>query len=84
MIFIFIGSALQALRGETWAMLLLIAQFVFYGAAWAGLQQHQPHRRSSKLVGVAAHFVSMNLALLLGFFRWINGSQQAAWNRTQR
>lgn len=84
MIFILVGSALQSLRGEAWAMLLIIAQFIFYGAAWAGLQQQQSHRRSSKLAGVAFHFVSMNLALLLGFFRWINGSQQAAWNRTQR
>lgn len=84
MTFILIGSVLQAFGGETWARLLLAAQFVFYGAAWAGLQQQQPHGRGGKLVGVAAHFVSMNLALLLGFFRWINGSQQAVWNRTQR
>ncbi len=84
MIFILTGSALLALQGKSWGMLLIAAQMIFYGAAWAGSNQHQSHGLGGRLAGVAAHFVSMNLALLLGFFRWIKGSQQAAWNRTQR
>ncbi len=84
MIFILIGSVLQALKGEIWAVILLAAQLVFYGAALAGWQQQHSSRRGGRLMGAATHFVSMNLALLLGFYRWIKGSQQAAWNRTQR
>jgi len=30
------------------------------------------------------YFVTINLALMLGFFRFITGTQQAAWERTAR
>lgn len=84
MIFILAGSGIQAMRGHPAGIPLLFAQAVFYGAACAGTKQRQSRGLSGKLAAVATHFVSMNLALLLGFFRWIKGSQQAAWNRTQR
>jgi hypothetical protein len=29
-------------------------------------------------------FTGMNAALLVGFWRWLRGSQQAAWKRTMR
>ena len=30
------------------------------------------------------HFTAMNLALLLGYFRYRRGIKSAAWERTQR
>jgi hypothetical protein len=29
-------------------------------------------------------FTGMNVALLVGFWRWLRGSQQGAWRRTVR
>ena len=29
-------------------------------------------------------FTGMNAALLVGFWRWLRGNQQAAWKRTLR
>jgi cellulose synthase/poly-beta-1,6-N-acetylglucosamine synthase-like glycosyltransferase len=37
-----------------------------------------------KPLRLAPMFTSMNLALLVGFFRWITGRQNAAWTRTAR
>jgi cellulose synthase/poly-beta-1,6-N-acetylglucosamine synthase-like glycosyltransferase len=39
---------------------------------------------SSIIFKVPHYFVSMNLAILVGFFRYLRGSQRAAWERTQR
>ena len=36
------------------------------------------------LFSIPYYFVSMNLALMLGFFRFLAGSQSAAWQRTGR
>src|SRR5207253_9415207 len=44
-------------------------------------------RARSKLLRVArltTMFTSMNVALLVGFWRWCKGSQKAAWKRTLR
>ena len=38
----------------------------------------------SKLFRLAYMFVAMNAALLVGFARWMAGSQGGTWNRTQR
>jgi cellulose synthase/poly-beta-1,6-N-acetylglucosamine synthase-like glycosyltransferase len=37
-----------------------------------------------KMMRLAAMFGTMNAALLVGFFRWLTGRQQAAWERTAR
>ena len=37
-----------------------------------------------KLMRLANLFVNMNVALLVGFFRFVSGSQSGAWSRTQR
>jgi cellulose synthase/poly-beta-1,6-N-acetylglucosamine synthase-like glycosyltransferase len=60
---------------------LLALQLVFYALAIVGAL-----RRGRKIVWFSAphYFVTINLALLLGFFRFITGTQQAAWKRTAR
>jgi len=60
---------------------LLALQVVFYGLALLGV-----FVRGRKLVWFSApcYFVTINLALLFGFFRFVTGTQQAAWKRTAR
>jgi len=84
MIFIAAGTLLWLLAGSPSALPLLFGQAVFYAAAWAGWRGHSISGPVRKITGTAHHFTAMNIALLLGFFRWLKGSQKAAWNRTQR
>jgi hypothetical protein len=60
---------------------LLAGQLAFYSLAVVGAL-----RSGRKIVLFSAphYFVTINLALLLGFFRFITGTQQAAWKRTAR
>jgi cellulose synthase/poly-beta-1,6-N-acetylglucosamine synthase-like glycosyltransferase len=62
--------------------LLLAGQLAFYGLALAGrLGARGPLRR---LASAAYYFVSMNAALAVGFWRFVRGTQGAAWQRTDR
>jgi hypothetical protein len=40
--------------------------------------------RVLKPLRLTTMFTSMNAALLVGFWRWLWGSQKAAWSRTAR
>jgi len=40
--------------------------------------------RYVKLFSLSYYFVSMNIALLIGFFKYITASQKVAWERTER
>ena len=62
-------------------LVLLALQLAFYTLAIVGAL-----RRGRKVILFSAphYFVTINLALLLGFFRFITGTQQAAWKRTAR
>ena len=84
MIFIAAGTLLWLLVGSPMALPLLCGQAIFYAAAWAGWRWPTISGPVRKITGTAHHFTAMNIALLLGFFRWLKGSQNAAWNRTQR
>jgi hypothetical protein len=62
--------------------LLLGAQLGFYALALRG----RP-RGGGRVHGAAVairHFMVMNAALALGFWRFLRGSQRAAWDRTER
>ncbi len=62
---------------------LFAAQLGFY--ALAALGPVLPARpRVLKYLRLPAMFVSMNLALFLGFFRWLFGSRTGTWARTER
>jgi cellulose synthase/poly-beta-1,6-N-acetylglucosamine synthase-like glycosyltransferase len=56
---------------------LLGAQLAGYGLAAAG-------RRAGAMGRGARHFLWMNLALAAGFWRFVRGTQNAAWRRTER
>jgi cellulose synthase/poly-beta-1,6-N-acetylglucosamine synthase-like glycosyltransferase len=60
---------------------LLALQLVFYGLAIFGALLR---KQKILLFSAPYYFVAINLALLFGFFRFITGTQQAAWKRTAR
>jgi len=63
--------------------LLLAGQSACYLLASLGLLGTSP-RSLRRLVDPLAHFVEMNAALLVGFYRWARGSQGQTWTRTER
>lgn len=63
--------------------MFLLGQLGFY--ALAALMAFLPARsKPMKLLRLTTMFTSMNLALVVGFFRWIKKSQKATWKRTDR
>jgi cellulose synthase/poly-beta-1,6-N-acetylglucosamine synthase-like glycosyltransferase len=60
---------------------MIILQLIFYALALLGALV-----RGRKMILFSAphYFVTINLALLLGFFRFVTGTQRAAWTRTAR
>ncbi len=67
-----------AAAGGAWGVrAVLAAQVAFYALAAAGGGAGGPGR-------AARHFVEMNAALAVGFWRFLRGTQRAAWRRTAR
>ncbi|MFL5405245.1 MAG: glycosyltransferase family 2 protein [Myxococcales bacterium] len=62
---------------------VLFAQCGAYLLAALGLLGLSP-RKLGKLPDAAAHFVEMNAALLVGFWRFSRGQQGQTWTRTER
>ena len=61
----------------------LAAQITFYAAAQ--IPEHLPTRlKFLKPLRLATLFTNMNLALLVGFCRWLRGAQKGTWERTAR
>lgn len=63
--------------------LLLAAQIAFYALAtlaalFPGL------KKKSRLIKLGSYFVFMNVSVILGFFRFLRGSQTAAWEKARR
>jgi biofilm PGA synthesis N-glycosyltransferase PgaC len=69
-----------ALRSRPLFAEMLAAQLTFYTLALVGVLR----ARTSPLFSVPHYFVSINLALLFGFYRFITRTQQTAWKRTVR
>ena len=62
---------------------LFMAQCGFYAASWAAI--FLPWKsRFVKPLRLASMFTAMNVALLVGMWRWLRGSQKGTWNRTSR
>ncbi len=72
-----------ALLGTTLYNVLFALQVFFYGVA---LVSWQLDRRGVQLplLIYPYYFVTVNFALLLGFFKFLTGSQKPAWARTER
>jgi cellulose synthase/poly-beta-1,6-N-acetylglucosamine synthase-like glycosyltransferase len=61
----------------------LAGQILFYAMAYAG-KASWFSGKLRKAASVAYYFVVMNLALAVGFWRFVRNSQRAAWERTAR
>jgi cellulose synthase/poly-beta-1,6-N-acetylglucosamine synthase-like glycosyltransferase len=70
------------LVGERFYFMMFIAQIGFYAVALIG--RASSAATNIKVFGFCYYFVSMNIALLVGFFRFLTGTQAVTWNRTER
>lgn len=71
------------LVGEKLYLALFLMQIIFYllallGRILSGIHVHV------KVLGFPYYFVSMNIALLVGFFKFLTGTQSVKWERTSR
>jgi cellulose synthase/poly-beta-1,6-N-acetylglucosamine synthase-like glycosyltransferase len=71
------------LLGQPFYRFTLAAQLAFYALAWLGSLSVGPSMLR-RIAGVAYYFVTMNLAIVVGFWRFLRNSQAAAWERTAR
>lgn len=62
---------------------LLIPHLSFYGLAFIGHLVGRTNR-SHRILSLPYYFVSMNLALLLGYVRFLCGTQKVTWNQVNR
>lgn len=58
---------------------LFWGQLIFYGMALLGGGLEQ-----KGILAIPHYFVTLNLALMMGFFKYLFGSQPVAWQRTER
>ena len=72
-----------ALAGDPLFRALLAAQAVFYGVSAVVAVVPVPVRVLRPLL-LTAMFTGMNLALLVGFWRWARGVRGGTWVRTVR
>lgn len=62
---------------------LFVLQSTFYMSAFIG-QMLSWSGINMRFFNLCYYFVSMNLALFLGFLRYVSGRQKVAWQRTER
>ena len=74
---------LTLLRTSGFYRLSFLLQVAFYGLAALGHLGTVP-AFARRFVNVPYYFVSMNAALVVGFWRFLRNSQRAAWERTAR
>lgn len=79
------NGALAAAPGAWGYRAALLGQALFYGLALAGRRGGSGLRGSARrLASLAHYFVAMNAALAVGLWRFLRGTQRAAWQRTER
>ncbi|MBF5043998.1 glycosyltransferase family 2 protein [Aggregicoccus sp. 17bor-14] len=80
------GLALLAnlfLLQSTFYRLAFFGQVMFYALAYLG-KTGALTGTGRRVASVAYYFVTMNLAIAVGFWRFLRNSQRAAWDRTAR
>lgn len=63
--------------------LTMAGQLMFYAMAYAG-KAAWFNGKLRRAASVAYYFVTMNLAIVVGFWRFLRNTQRAAWDRTAR
>ena len=61
-----------------------LGQIAFYSLAFWGIKKQKQDIHINTLASLIAFFVSMNVALMRGFFRYFNSNVQGSWQRTSR
>lgn len=61
----------------------VVMQVVFYGLC-AAVAVLPAGNRAGRVLRIFPLFAGMNLALLMGFWRWAKGNETGLWNRTPR
>lgn len=62
---------------------LLLVHLALYGLGLTGLALNR-QGRGGGLVSALGHFLYMNAAVSVGFFKWLGGIQGSTWNPTRR
>jgi poly-beta-1,6-N-acetyl-D-glucosamine synthase len=84
LILVLLSNAMIVLTdGNTLFRITLAFQLAFYVLAALSGQPRMP-AKLSKLCKLAYYFTFMNVSVILGFFRWLKGSQSAAWEKARR
>jgi poly-beta-1,6-N-acetyl-D-glucosamine synthase len=84
LILAFISNGMLLLRSTSLLFAgLFIIQSAFYGAALLGRLSPSLQKRF-KLLKLCNYFVFMNVAVILGFFRFLRGRQAATWEKARR
>jgi cellulose synthase/poly-beta-1,6-N-acetylglucosamine synthase-like glycosyltransferase len=76
-----LSAALAVRHGGGWVFAVAL-QLAFYALALAGRMGARGRLR--RAASIAWYFVSMNAALAVGLWRFVRGTQRAAWERTRR
>jgi cellulose synthase/poly-beta-1,6-N-acetylglucosamine synthase-like glycosyltransferase len=63
--------------------LTLFSQVMFYALAYLG-KTGVLKGTGRRIASIAYYFVTMNLAIVVGFWRFLRNAQKAAWDRTAR
>jgi cellulose synthase/poly-beta-1,6-N-acetylglucosamine synthase-like glycosyltransferase len=72
------------LAARPFYLVCALAGLCAVAAAWYGYRKELSGQRIGGLFAIPYYFLSMNLALMLGFFRFLSGSQTSIWRRTAR
>jgi cellulose synthase/poly-beta-1,6-N-acetylglucosamine synthase-like glycosyltransferase len=64
--------------------LMFAGQVLFYMLAYLGKAGALKRGTARRVASVAYYFVTMNLAIVVGFWRFLRNTQRAAWDRTAR
>jgi uncharacterized membrane protein len=80
--FLMLGALLTnvALATEPLYACFLVAQALAYAV---GIQGLLPRPMDHRLVRPVRYFFMMNLALFIGFFRFLRGTQRVTWERAR-
>lgn len=62
----------------------LLGQTLFYALAYLGRAGVFKTGTAKRVTSIAYYFVTMNMAIAVGFWRFLRNSQRAAWDRTAR
>ena len=83
LIAMFVLNIRLGMNGHIFYQLLMLAQVLFYSAAWIGFVLENRKLRF-KPVFVPYYFCIMNYAVVAGLKKFLSGQQKATWDKAQR